>query len=294
MRGILEQSASSILAERGPLTLKELGEALRDAGATTSKNPTQTAKSAVGRRWRFQQLDDARWLDRVGALRSVRLAHRLTELERRVGALRVDPDFALIAQLVEDGTLAAWPRWGGIRVVWVRDASLDTRRRPVPDRFLSLPIGALDGHEAGSRLVLRVHADAAFLELEGASVKWDASPASIGTIREVAGERLRDDFPDRLPYLWRDPAYERVDSLMFEALGRMPDLLGRGAEPVGSLLRHAGLEPHRDLVGLPGTLWARVDDRSAIWTTLDAQDTEELPFDELEGESNLMDSVDLD
>lgn len=294
MRGILEQSASSILSERGPLTLDELGAALRDAGATKSKNPSQAAKSAVAFRSRFQQLDDGRWLDRVGVLRRVRLAHRLTEVERRVSAIRVDPDFTLIAQLIEDGAVSAWPRWGGIRVVWVRDSSLDTRRRPVPDRFLSLPIGALDGHEAGSRLVLRVHGDAAFLELESASVAWDASPASIATIREVAGERLRDDFPDRLPYLWRDPAYERVDSLMFEALGRMPDLLGRGAEPVGSLLRHAGLEPHRDLVGLPGTLWARVDDRSAIWTTLDAQDTEELPFDELEGESNLMDSQGLD
>jgi hypothetical protein len=282
MSGILEQSASSILSERGPLTLEELGEALRDVGATTSKNPTQTAKATVRYRRRFQQLEDGRWLDRVGALQSARLAHRLTEVERRVGALRVDPDFSLIAQLIEDGTLAAWPRWGGIRVVWVRDASLDSRRRPVPDRFLSLPIGALDGHDAGSRLVLRVHADAAFLELEGPSVAWESSPASIGTIREVAGERLRDHFPDRVPYLWREPAYERVDSFLFEALGRMPELLGRGAEPVGSLLRHAGLESHRDLVGVPGTLWARIDDRSAIWTNLDAEDTEELPFDAVE------------
>jgi hypothetical protein len=110
------------------------------------------------------------------------------------------------------------------------------------------------------------------------------SPTSIAVIREVAGERLRDDFPDRLPYLWREPAYERVDSLLFEALARMSDLLGRGAEPVGSLLRHAGLEPHRNLVGLPGTLWARVDDRADIWTNLDAEDTEELPFDDTEDE----------
>jgi hypothetical protein len=279
MSGILERSASTILSERGPLTLEELGEALRAVGATTSKNPTQTAKTAVRYRRRFQQLDDGRWADRVGALHGVRLAHRLTEVERRVGALRVDPDFSLIAQLIEDGTLAAWPRWGGIRVVWVRDASLDSRRRPVPDRFLSLPIGALDAHDAGSRLVLRVHADAAFLELEAPSVAWETNPASIVTVRDAAADRLRDDFPDRVPYRWREPAYERIDSLLFESLGRAPELLGRGSEPVGSLLRRAGLETHRNLVGLPGTLWVRIDDRSDIWNSIDVVDDEEPPFD---------------
>lgn len=294
MRGILERSASSILSERGPLTLDELGEALRDAGATKSKNPSQSARSALSFRSRFQQLDDGRWLDRVGALRGVRLAHQLTAVERRVGALRVDPDFTLIAHLVEECTISAWHRWGGIRVVWVRDTSLDARGRPVPDRFLSLPIGALDGHAAGSRLVLRVHADATFLELEGPSVEWDIRPGSIATIREVAGDRIRDDFPDRFHDRWREPPYERIDAFLFEALGRSPGLLGRGTEPVGSLLRHAGLEPHRDLVGLPGTLWARVDDRSAIWAGLDAEETEEVPFDAVAGETDWMTGRELE
>jgi hypothetical protein len=56
-----------------------------------------------------------------------------------------------------------------------------------------------------------------------------------------------------------------IDELLLEAVGDAPDLLRHLGEPVGSLLRHHDLVPHRDLVGTPSTDWSEHDDDAAVW-----------------------------
>jgi hypothetical protein len=282
MTGPLERGAADVLGRRGPLSTEELGLEMVTVGATRSQNPSQAALQAVARSRRFYQLDDGRWLDRIAALRRGRLPHRITDLERRIEALRVDPDFSVVGDLVQHGIVQAWPGWGAMRLVWLRDATLDARYRPAPDRFLSLPIGAFDHIPRGSMAYLSIDKEVPVLVMRAMQPVNEPSPETVRLFREVASQRLRDDSPsvrDR----WSVPAFTRIDDLVFEALGRDSQALSRATTPIGEILREGALETYREFVGRPKTLWSRVDPQAAVWQLIDAEDVDALPWDDWDG-----------
>jgi hypothetical protein len=251
-------------------------------GATKSHNPSQAANQAVANSHRFYQLDDGRWLDRVSALRHARLPHEISDVERRVEALRVDPDFTVLGDLVRHGIVQAWPGWGALRLVWLRDATLDARYRPAPERFLSLPIGAFDHIPPGSMAYLSIDKEVPVLVMHAMQPVKEPSPETVRLFREVASQRLRDDFPsvrDR----WSVPAFARIDDLVFEALGRDSQALSRATTPIGEILREGALETYREFTGRPKTLWSRVDPQAAVWQLIDAEDVDALPWDDWDG-----------
>jgi hypothetical protein len=278
----LEKGAMAALGRYGPLSIDALGAEMLASGATKSQNPSQAAAQAVAGSLRFQQLDDGRWLDKLAALRLARLPHRTTVLEHRLEALRIDPDFTVLGDLVEHGILQAWPGWGGVRVVWLRDSSLDARYRPMPERFLSLPFGALDDFAAGSSIVVSVDHEVPILELRLLKEHVDSDDSVIQLFREVVGPRLRSR--NELSHdRWSTPPHGGIADVVFEALGRQPNLLARAGTPVGAMLARCGLETHREFFGRRGTLWARVDADSHVWDLIDAADAETPEWDDWDG-----------
>lgn len=242
------QGTVMILREHGPLTIDELGRRLALAGATTARDPVKAALDAVSVEPRAFQLRDGRWLDRVAALEGAVLLHRVTRLERWRAAIRLDPDLSVLARLVEH------PSWrctgalpGVIEFGWVRDRRLD-RYHAAPDRFLAIPYELARSLRPGD--VVRVIVAEGSLTFERMAAWQDPGaidhPALESAACSLLGPRSRPD----------PTAPVRIDDLVFEAVGRAPDLLRDLREPLGAALHRVGLTTHREHVGTAATDWS--------------------------------------
>lgn len=254
------QGAIDILREHGPLTVEELGPRLAAIGATTARDPVKAALQAVEREERFLRLTDGRWMELAAALEGASLPHRITRDERRRAALRMDPDLSVLGRAV--GVHERWWSpppllYAHIVVGWVRDRRLD-RRHAAPDRYLAIPYDLARSMQPGD--MVRVRVTNGTLLVEPDPVWQDPDPVEHPEVEAAARRLLRSGRSDHPA----DPV--RIDELLLEAVGDAPDLLRRLRAPVGTLLRHHDLVPHRDLVGTPSTDWSEHDDGAAVWT----------------------------
>jgi hypothetical protein len=249
-------AASILLRDHGPLHLDELGRRMMDTGATRAKDTAGAARDTV--RWghRFVELRDGRWMDRLAALDGAVLWHRVTSHERRVSALRMDPDLSVLDTVVRGSEVRPAGWFTDIVVDWIRDRRLH-RQQPTPERFLALP------YELGRRL-----RPGGLISVVVTGATFDIQPvASAAPARTVPDPDLQAVAADLLGTPSNDGASAAiaVETLLFEALARAPELLRASVEPVGEMLWRCDLATHRDLVATRLTDWARHDHAAAVW-----------------------------
>lgn len=266
MRSKRAQGTIAILREHGPLDIGELGRRLALTGATTARNPVSSALAAVSIEPRAFQLLDGRWLDRVAALEGAMLLHRISRLERRRAAIRMDPDLSVLSHLV--GSSQAW--WDPVlpavvEVGWLRDRRLD-RRHAAPDRFLAIPYGLARSLQPGD--MLRVVVTEGSLTFEPVPDWQHPGEVDYPEVEAVACDLL--DVDDRTS---DPPEPIAIQRLVLELVGREPDALRSLREPIGAMLRRSGLATHREQVGMPITSWDRYEYREEAlhWAARDAR-----------------------
>lgn len=176
------------------------------------------------------------------------LFHRI-RLERWRAAIRMDPDLAVLSSLVPSPSVwrdAALP--GMVELGWVRDRRLD-RRHAAPDRFLAIPYGLARELRPGD--MIRVVVGEGSLSFEPFPDWHDPGDVACPVLEAIAA-RLLDGDPSGAP---TDPI--DIEQLLFELVGQVPDALRALQEPVGAMLRRAGLATHREHVGTATTDWDR-------------------------------------
>lgn len=264
MRSKRAQGTINVLREHGPLHIEELGRRLALIGATTARDPVRSALAAVSYERRAFQLMDGRWLDRVAALDGAMLLHRVSRLERRRAAIRMDPDLSVLSDLV--GSPRTWGDIvlpGVVDLGWVRDRRLD-RRHAAPDRFLAIPYALARSLQPGD--ILRAVVTEGSLAFEPL-VGWQHP----GEVAYPEVEAVACDLIDADPTL-DPPEPIEIHRLVLELVGRAPDALRSLREPIGAMLRRSGLATHREQVGMPTTTWDRFEHREEAlrWAARDA------------------------
>ncbi len=248
MRITRTQAAMMTLREQGPLGIEELGRQLALVGATKARDPARAALDVVRHERRAYQLIDGRWMDRVAALEGAVLLHRVTGLERRRAAIRMDPDLTVLSSLVR-GQAEWWRRAalpGVVSLGWVRDRRLD-RWHAAPDRFLAMPYEFARALESGD--MIRAVVAEGSLTFEPVPGWRDTGMVAYPQLESVASALLEVDSDE-------DPAEPfAIERLLFELVGRSPDALRTLQEPVGAMLHRAGLVTHRELAGTATTDW---------------------------------------
>src|SRR5690349_14617935 len=91
--GRIAESALDLLAA-GPRTAESLGDALRDAGVTRSRDPGAAVRRALAGDPRILRLPDGRLACVAQALRGVTLAAPVGDAELAAGEVAVQPDLA--------------------------------------------------------------------------------------------------------------------------------------------------------------------------------------------------------
>jgi hypothetical protein len=247
------------------MSLEELGAALAEVGATRSRDPAGAASQAIRHSDRFQELPDGRWFDRLGVLGTTPLLHRLTDVERQLGALRVDPDLSLAGPLIGREPWRRYYADAAFRLVWLRDGRLRADREPVPDRFVAPDGEDIGGRTEGALMAVVVDPDSLQLRLV------DPPDPPIEPIRQAAIESIAGMATRQLTASPNDstPPVSEIAHLLFEALALDPTVLRSAAVPVGDLLREAGLVTYRELCGWPGTDWREHEYRTAVGRILE-------------------------
>jgi hypothetical protein len=243
------QGTIQILREHGPLAIEEVGRRLALAGATKARDPVRVALEVASLEPRAFRCMDGRWLDRVAALEGGVLLHRVTVLERRRAAIRMDPDLSVLSSLVR----RPWGHWDGaadatVSLGWVRDRRLD-RRHAAPDRFLAIPY-ALAREMCPGDMVRTIVTEGS-LAVERAPRWRDPGDVGYPELEAVAGALLASGPGEDLA----EPV--AIEQLVFELLGRAPDALRALREPVGAMLHRVGLATHREDAGTAAMDWQR-------------------------------------
>lgn len=238
------------LAEHRAMSAHELGRIIAARGLTRARNPAQAVSRALAANPDFRRLGDDRWVVPAQLLRGQTLTHRLTASEATSGALALVPDLAPLAGLARVGLLTADGRL--LSFLWdsaARDATgLDTDVAVGgPDGWLPDTPGALV-HVRLTGSILRV------------APGPDPKAASRLTVRRLV-ESCRSRLPSEAGRGWFIvPHVVALEEFMLGSLADEPDLLAHPLPPLGEVLTAAGLEVHREWVGLPGTDWERVED----------------------------------
>ncbi|HTI34451.1 MAG TPA: hypothetical protein VL422_12285, partial [Miltoncostaea sp.] len=126
--GRIAESALGLLAA-GPRTVESLGDALRDAGATRSRDPGAAVRRALAGDPRILRLPDGRLAAVAQALRGVTLAAPLGDDEIAAGEVPVQPDLAPL-DLIGLGPALPLPDGAGagdVLVVRIDDAGAEPR-----------------------------------------------------------------------------------------------------------------------------------------------------------------------
>ena len=248
-----------MLREHGPLGIEELGRRMAEMGATRARDPLAAARDTVQYDRRLVGLRDGRWMDRVAALDGAVLTHRTTRHERRLGAVRFDPDLSVLGTVVTAGEITCTDGPVSIVTGWTRDRRLPSGSM-TPDRYLTVPYGLARRFRPG-HLIAVVVSDGT-LSIDLGPVASQGSMPDPDALEAVATHLLgTHGLGDTA-----DPV--AIEDLLFEALGHHPDLLRAGAIPVGEMLRRCDLATNRDLVGVPLTDWNEYEYRSEVWRTV--------------------------
>lgn len=182
---------------------------------------------------RVMRLRDHRWVHLAALMDGMVLTHRLTAVERDLGALLVDPDLYPFVWVPGDFDLAAGGRVG---IRFRRGHPMDVHEALVG------PEGWLDGFAVDDLLAVRLrgHLRGQTVSVEGiAETDLDVDAAAR------TAERLADTH-DLLggKNAWGGPV--DVPELLLETLARAPLALARVQPPLGELLEQAGLDLHHD------------------------------------------------
>jgi hypothetical protein len=224
-------------------------------GATRARDPAAAARDTVRSGSGFVELRDGRWMDRVAVLEGAVLRHRVTRYERRVSALRMDPDLSVLSSSLRGGALACIQGHTSMSLDWVRDRRLSAAG-PSPERFLSVPYALGRSLRPGRMLALIVRGDTFRVELDPPTPTRFSGASQ--TLEAVAAGLLS------APARGGPGAPVEIENLMFEALASSPDLLRDSTEPIGDMLRTCDLRTHWDLVGSPLTEWDDHHHRTAV------------------------------
>jgi hypothetical protein len=266
-------AAVAELADARALSGDELGRRLAAQGVTKARDPGTAISRALGSDPRFLQLEDGRWIVPALLLEGVTFLHVLTARETELGILPLEPDLAPLALLDHDDLVLS----DGRRLAclhWDEDMAFDS----VFETALIGPPGWLD-FRAGS--ILHVRLQTGRFSVAPGPAPVPASRLALRRVVEAVRARLE---AKTLAWL---PSAVSLGRVLLEQLVDDPSLLERPVAPLGDALVAAGLETHRDWVGLAGTDWAE-------WDAWFEDDPDEDDLDEDDFDDDDLDDDDLD